>query len=107
MAKGLVVHTASGTRSENYAGPLLGLVCAYVVCEVVFAKASQYAADGFRLVKEVSYTFHCGELKLTLDNGSCYTTQVFLDREVDVNAAVRNVLQQIPFPLVLQGPPVA
>lgn len=107
MAKGLVVHTASGTRSENYAGPLSGLVCAYAVCEAVYNKALQYAADGFRQVKEVSYTFHCGELKLTLDNGSCFTTQVFLDGVVDVKAALRNVLRQIPFPLVLQGPPVA
>lgn len=107
MARGLVVHTASGTRSENYAGPLLDLVCAYVVCEAVYAKALQYAADGFRLVKEVSYTFHCWTLKLTLDNGSCFTTQVSLDSVTDVNAAVRNVLRQIPFPQVLQGPPVA
>ena len=107
MAKGFVVHTASGVRLENYSGSPFKLECACAVCKAVYDVASQYAVYGFRPVKEVSYTFNCRELKLVLDNGSYVTTDVFLGREVDANAAVRNVLRQMVFPLFVQEHSIA
>lgn len=99
MAKGFVVTTALGTELENYSGAIADTECAAAVCKAVYNVASQYTVYGFRPVKEVSYTFHYRELKLVLDNGSYVTTDVFLGMEVDANAAVRNVLRQMVFPL--------
>lgn len=102
MVKGLVVHTASGTVMENYCGSPFKVECACAVCKAVYDIASQYAAYGFRAVKEVSYTFESRELRLTLDNGSYATSGKFLGMEVDVNAAVRSALRNLAFPLFIQ-----
>lgn len=102
MAKGCVVHTASGVSLQGYCGSPFKLECACAVCKAVYAVASQYAVYGFRPVKEVSYSFDCREIKLVLDNGSYVTTEVFLGMEVDANAAVRNVLRKMAFPLFVQ-----
>lgn len=107
MAKGFVVTTALGTELEDYSGAIAGTECACAVCKAVYDVASQYAVYGFRPVKEVSYTFHCRELKLVLDNGSYVTMDVFLGMEVDANAAVRNVLRQMVFPLFVQEHSIA
>lgn len=107
MAKGLVVHTSSGTRLENYSGSPFKLECACAVCKAVYDVASQYATYGFRPVKEVSYTFNCRELKLTLDNGSYVTTAIYLGMDVDANASIRNALRQIVFPLFVQEHSIA
>ena len=107
MAKGLVVHTATGTVLENYCGSPFKVECACAVCKAVYDVASQYAVYGFRPVKEVSYTFESRELRLTLDNGSYVTTEIFLGMEVDVNAAVRSALRNMTFPLFMQEHSIA
>lgn len=107
MAKGFVVATALGTELENYSGTLAGAECACTVCKAVYNVASQYSAHGFRSVKDVSYSFLCRELKLTLDNGSYVTMDVFLEMDVDANAAVRNVLREMVFPLFMQEHSIA
>lgn len=107
MAKGLVVHTASGTVLENYCGSPFKVECACAVCKAVYDVTSQYAAYGFRAVKEVSYTFESRELRLTLDNGSYVTSGIALGMEVDVNAAVRSALQNLAFPLFIQEHSIA
>lgn len=107
MAKGLVVHTATGTVLENYCGSPFKVECACEVCKEVYDVASQYALYGFRPVKEVSYTFESRELRLTLDNGSYVTAGIFLGREVDVNTAVRSALRNMVFPLFIQEHSIA
>lgn len=98
MVKGLVVSNGLGTRFKGYTGTAADAEVAMGVCGNVFAAAMAACSNGFVPVSSVSYDFDKRELRINFANETYLSHAVYLEREVGVLVATRNILQEVLFP---------
>lgn len=98
MAEGLVVSNGLGTRFKDYTGTVADAEVAMGVCGNVFAAAMEACSNGFVPVSSVSYNFDKREIRINFANETYLTHNVYLEKEVGVLVATRNILQKVLFP---------
>lgn len=104
MAKGLVAAHGLGTGFKDYTGTVAEAEVAMGVCGNVFAAATEVCSNGFVPVSSVSYDFDKREIRINFANETYLSHAVYLEKEVSVLAATRNILQEVLFPaLTTQG----
>ena len=94
MVKGLVVCNGLGTRFKDYTGT----VAAMGVCSKVFTAATEICSNGFVPVSSVSYNFTERHLFINFANETYLSHAVYLEKEVGVLVATRNILQEVLLP---------
>ena len=104
MVKGLVVSNGLGTSFKDYTGTVADAEVAMGVCGNVFATALEACSNGFVPVSSVSYNFTERQLYINFANETYLSHEVYLEKEVSVLVATRNILQEVLFPaLTTQG----
>lgn len=98
MVEGLVVSNGLGTRFKDYTGTVADAEVAMGVCGNVFATALEACSNGFVPVSSVSYDFDKRELRINFANETCLSHTVYLEKEVGILEATRNILQEVLFP---------
>lgn len=98
MAEGLVVSNGLGTRFKDYTGTVADAEVAMGVCGNVFATALEACSNGFVPVSSVSYDFDKRELRINFANETYLSHTVYLEKEVGILEATRNILQEVLFP---------
>lgn len=98
MAEGLVVSNGLGTRFKEYTGTVADAEVAMGVCGNVFATALEACSNGFVPVSSVSYDFDKRELRINFANETYLSHTVYLEKEVGILEATRNILQEVLFP---------
>lgn len=98
MAEGLVVCNGLGTRFKDYTGTVADAEVAMGVCGNVFATALEACSNGFVPVSSVSYDFDKRELRINFANETYLSHTVYLEKEVGILEATRNILQEVLFP---------
>lgn len=98
MVKGLVVSNGLGTSFEDYTGTVADAEVAVGVCGKVFAAATEICSNGFVPVSSVSYNFTERQLYIKFANDTYLEHNVYLEKEVGVSVATRNILQQVLLP---------
>ena len=98
MVKGLVVSNALGTRFKDYTGTVADAEVAMGVCGNVFTAATEICSNGFVPVSSVSYNFTERQLYINFANETYLEHNVYLEKEVGVLVATRNILQEVLLP---------
>ena len=98
MAKGLVVSNGLGTSFKDYTGTVADAEVAMGVCGNVFTAATEICNTGFVPVSSVSYNFTERQLYINFANETYLEHNVYLEKEVGVFVATRNILQEVLFP---------
>lgn len=98
MVKGLVVSHGLGTRFKDYTGTVADAEVAMGVCGNVFTAAREICSNGFVPVSSVSYNFTERQLYINFANETYIEHNVYLEKEVGVLVATRNILQEVLLP---------
>lgn len=98
MVKGSVVAHILGTGFEGYTGTVQEAEVAMDVCGNVFAAAMEICRNGFVPVSSVSYNFTERQLYINFANETYLEHNVYLEKEVGVLVATRNILQEVLLP---------
>ena len=98
MVKGLVVSNGLGTRFKDYTGTVADAEVAMGVCGNVFTAAQEVCSNGFVPLSSVSYDFDKREIRINFANETYLSHAVYLEKEVGVLVATRNILQEVLFP---------
>lgn len=98
MVEGLVVSNGLGTRFKDYTGTVADAEVAMGVCGNVFATALEACSNGFVPASSVSYDFDKRELRINFANETYLSHTVYLEKEVGILEATRNILQEVLFP---------